>query len=55
MEVAFKTLKEALCTAHILAYPQPRERFIADTDVSNFWIGAMLSQIQVGQERVIIY
>jgi hypothetical protein len=35
-----------LCAAHILAYPQPGERFIVDTDASNFGIGGVLSQVQ---------
>jgi hypothetical protein len=50
VEAAFQTPKEALCTAHILAYPQPGERFIVDTDVSNVGIGGVLLQIQDGQE-----
>jgi hypothetical protein len=29
---AFQTLKEALHTASNLAYPQPREGFVVDTD-----------------------
>jgi hypothetical protein len=45
----------ALCTAPILAYPQPGERFIVDTDASNVGIGGVLSQVQNGQERVIAY
>jgi hypothetical protein len=51
---AFQSLKEALSTASILAYLQPREvlRFI---DMSNVRIGGMLSQMQAGQERVIAY
>jgi hypothetical protein len=32
---AFQTLKEALCIAPILAYPQPRGEFIVDTDANN--------------------
>jgi hypothetical protein len=34
VEAAFQTLNEALCTAPILACPQPRERFAVDTDAS---------------------
>jgi hypothetical protein len=54
VEVAFQTLKEALCTAPILAYLQPRQRFVIDTDASNVGIG-VLSQVQDGQERLIAY
>jgi hypothetical protein len=39
VEVVFHTLKGALCAAPILAYPKPGERFIVDTDASNFGIG----------------
>jgi hypothetical protein len=55
VEAAFKSLKGALCTAPILAYPHPGERFIVDTDASNVRIGGVLSQEQDGQERVIAY
>jgi hypothetical protein len=44
-EAAFQTLKGALCSAPILAYPQPGVRFIVDTDASNFGIGGVLSLI----------
>jgi hypothetical protein len=54
VENAFQTLKEALCTA-ILAYPQPGQRFIMDTNASNVGIGGVISQVQDGQERVIAY
>jgi hypothetical protein len=37
LETAFLTLIDALCTAHILAYPQSRERFV---------IVGVLSQVQ---------
>jgi phospholipid-translocating ATPase len=55
VEAAFQTLKGALCAAPILAYPQPGERFIMDTDTSNFGIGGVLSQLQDKQERIIAY
>jgi hypothetical protein len=48
-------VKGALCAAPILAYPHPGEKFIVDTDSSNFGIGGVLSQVQDGQERVIGY
>jgi hypothetical protein len=44
-ESAFWTLKEALCTALILAYPQLRERFAGDTDANNARFGGVLSQV----------
>jgi hypothetical protein len=55
VEAAFQTVKEALCTAPILAYPQPRRTFIIDTDASNVGIEGVLSYVQHGQERVIAY
>lgn len=54
-QVAFENLKEALVTAPILAYPSQDGRFILDTDASNVAIGAVLSQIQDGHERVLAY
>jgi hypothetical protein len=53
MEAAFEPLKEALCPSPILAYWEPRERFIFDTEASNVQIGRVLSRVQDGQERVI--
>jgi hypothetical protein len=55
VEGAFQTLKEALCTALILAYQKRRHRFVLDTDASNVAIGEVLSQIQDTQERVMTY
>jgi len=54
-ETAFQTLKEALCTAPVLGYPRPGERFIIDTDASNVGIVGVLSQGRDGGERVIAY
>lgn len=54
-EEAFKAMKELLTTAPILAYPRRDVDFILDTDASNFAIGAVLSQEQDGQERVLAY
>ena len=38
-----------------MAYPDPKEAYILDTDASNEGIGAVLSQVVVGKERVISY
>ena len=56
-EEAFQTLKAKLTEAPILAYPSPdpNARYILDTDASNVGIGAVLSQVQNGVERVIAY
>jgi hypothetical protein len=55
VEDPFQTLKGDLCAAPILAYPQPGEGFIVDTDAGNFVIGGVFSEVQDGQERVIAY
>ena len=54
-EVAFQTLKHKLCETPILAHPDFSKEFILDTDASDFAIGAVLSQVFDGQERVISY
>jgi hypothetical protein len=55
VEEAFQKLIVALCTAPILAYPHPGEKFIVDTEGSNFGFGGVLSHVKDGLERVIAY
>ena len=52
---AFEELKIKMTTAPVIAFPRDDETFILDCDASNEAIGAVLSQIQDGQEKVIAY
>lgn len=52
---AFEELKRLLTTAPVLAYPIPSGTFTLDTDASQRGIGAVLSQEQIGREKVIAY
>jgi len=52
---AFEHLKLLLTSSPILAFPSRKGRFILDTDASSIATGAVLSQIQEGQEKVIAY
>lgn len=52
---AFENLKGLLTSAPILAYPNNQGDFILDTDASNTGLGAVLSQVQGGEEVVIAY
>ena len=54
-EEAFASIKRKLTNAPILAFPQLDEPFILDTDASDKGLGAVLSQVQGGNERVIAY
>ena len=54
-EEAFASIKRKLTNAPILAFPQLDEPFILDTDASDRGLGAVLSQVQGGNERVIAY
>ena len=52
---AFRTLKDKLTSSPILAFPCDEGMFVLDTDASNFSIGAVLSQVQDGEERVLAF
>ena len=52
---AWTVLKEKLVNAPILTYPDRDATFLLDTDASNTGIGAVLSQIIDGEEKVIAY
>ena len=51
----FRELKTRLINAPILAYPSSEGRFILNTDASTQGIGAVLSQVQDGVEKVVSY
>ncbi|GKA49454.1 putative reverse transcriptase domain-containing protein, partial [Tanacetum coccineum] len=50
-EASFQTLKNKLCSAHVLALPQGAENFIVYCDTSHKGLGAVLMQ----NEKVIAY
>ena len=52
---AFEELKVRLTSAPILTYPNERDEFTLDTDASDKAMGAVLSQVQDGAEKVIAY
>jgi transposase InsO family protein len=52
---AFSQLKQKLTEAPILSLPLDCGTYIVDTDASDHGIGAILSQVQDGEERVISY
>ena len=54
-EVAFQAIKNTLCSAPILAFRTETDPFVIDCDASNVGQGAVLSQIQNGEEKVICY
>ena len=54
-QTAFEHLKQLMVEAPILTHPRTEGQFILDTDASNEGIGAVLSQIQDDEERVIAY
>ena len=54
-EKAFEQLKNDLISSSVLSYPRREGEFILDTDASGYSVGAVLSQVQDGEERVIAY
>ena len=52
---SFQQLKAALESSPVLVYPESAVPFLLDTDASNVGIGAVLSQVHNGEERVIAY
>jgi len=52
---AFEALKDSLCKSTVLAHPDFTKKFILDTDASDTGIGAVLSQVIDGTERVVSF
>ena len=52
---AFRQLKNPLTSASILGFPREEGLWYLDTDASDVGTGAVLSQTQDGEERVIAY
>ena len=52
---AFERLRHCLTTAPVFAHPDFTKPFILDTDASGTAIGAVLSQVQDGREKVIAF
>ena len=50
---AFEQLKTALTRAPVLGFPREKGQWYVDTDASD--VGAVLSQVQDGEERVVPY
>ena len=54
-EKDFEYLKTCLTSPPVLTFPKPGCKYILDTDASSIATGAVLSQIQNGEEKVIAY
>jgi len=54
-QLAFEQLKLKLTSAPVLAMPSNDGHYILDTDASDIGLGAVLSQVQDGEERVIAF
>ena len=54
-QTSFDNLRKELSTTPVLAHPDFKERFILDTDASQYAIGAVLSQVKNGVERPIAF
>ena len=54
-QVAFDLLKTTLLSPEVMAYPNQVGTFVLDTDASLVALGAVLSQMKDGTERVVAY
>lgn len=54
-ETAFRVIKEHLIQAPVLSCPNFDQPFIVQCDASDFGLGAVLTQVQDNEERVICY
>ena len=55
-QISFNQLKAALTSNEIMALPSDKGgQFILDVDACNYGIGAVLSQVQDGKEKVVSY
>ncbi|CAB0006640.1 unnamed protein product, partial [Nesidiocoris tenuis] len=54
-EVAFASLKSALTSPPVLSHPVPDSTYVLDVDASHSAVGATLSQVHGGGEKVVAY
>ena len=54
-EESFQQLKDTLVSAPVLTYLRTTEPFLPYTDASDVGVGAVLSQVHDGEERIIAY
>ena len=54
-DLAFSVLKEKLVSAPVLAFPCFDQEFVVECDASDYGLGAVISQRQDGDEKVIAY
>jgi len=54
-KIEVRKLKEALVSSPILAMPNDGDPFVLDNDACDVSIGAVLSQVKDGEEKVIAY
>lgn len=54
-EVAFRTLKEKMCSSPVLQSPDFNQRFLVQVDASATGVGAVLAQGEVGAEKPMVY
>ena len=52
---SFEEIKPILISASVMSYPRDEGEYILDTDACDVSIGAVLSQVQEGQEKVMSY
>ena len=54
-QLAFDKLREALCNEPVLMAPDMTKEFIVTTDASDFALGAILGQREIGKDHACIY
>ena len=52
---AFEKVKDALCSKPVLMAPDLSKEFIITTDASDFSLGAILGQGEIGKDQVCQY
>ena len=55
VQFAFESLRDIICSEPLLKFPNFQQQFLVTTDASNYAVGAVLSQGQIGKDLPIAY
>ena len=55
VQSAFENLRDTICSEPLLQFPDFKQPFLVTTDASNYAVGAVLSQGQIGKDLPIAY